>query len=81
MEFESVLKDGYVVAADDWLGVVVVWDGTTKFEIWRQAGTDAFYCIDWFSDRVDNTFAAKQRAKKWIAETYDKMEVFFGEAA
>ena len=81
MDFESVLKDGYVVAADDWLGVVVVWDGTTKFEMWRQRDVDAWMCVDWFSTSVENAFAAKQRARKWLAKTYDQMERFFGEAA
>lgn len=81
MDFESVLKDGYVVAADDWLGVVVVWDGTTKFEMWRQRDENTWMCVDWFGTSVDSAFAAKQRARKWLANTYEKMEQFFGEAA
>lgn len=81
MNFENVLNDGYVVAADDWLGVVVVWDGKTKFEMFKQRDADTWVCVDYFGATVATASDAKLRARKWLANTYDKMEQFFGEAA
>jgi hypothetical protein len=81
MSLESALREGYIVAADSWLDVVVVWDGTTKFEMYKQRDLDTWVCIDYFSTTVANAFEAKVRAKKWIANTYETLEKFFGEAA
>ena len=78
MEFESMLGNGYVVAADDWMNVVIVWNGSATFNVWSQrsetdwAECDAFTVYD-----VSDVFEAKRVAKRWIDARYNEMEEYF----
>lgn len=74
MTFEDVLGGGYVVAADSWLNMIVVWNGSATFNVWSHVEGDAYRLAETFTRKVDSAFHAKTIARKWIAQTYDDME-------
>lgn len=81
MNLELVLQYGCIVAADDWLEVVVVWDGDRKFEVFRERETGVWACADYWSTSVSSLKEAKLCARKRLANIYEQMEKFYGEAA
>lgn len=78
---ESVLETGYVVAADDWMGVIVVWNGSRTFEVHAMIDGVPARVTDTFTREVDCAWAAKLAARKWIANVYEEMQDYHGEAA
>lgn len=74
MTFEDVLGGGYVVAADSWMNMIVVWNGSATFNVWSHVEGDTYRLAETFTRKVDNAFNAKTHARKWIAQTYDDME-------
>lgn len=85
MDFETMLGDGYVVAADDWMNVVIVWNGHSTFNVWSQRSpTDWANCDVFTYDAgigVENVWHAKQIALTWIHRQYNEMEQYFGQEA
>lgn len=82
MTLEQILDGGYVVAADDWLNMLVVWNGSGTFNVWSHVEGDAYRNTDVFTKYgVANAFEAKRHARKWLANVYDQMERTYGEAA
>lgn len=81
MNLEDVLKFGCIVAADDWMEVVVVWNGDRMFEVHHEREDGVWVCADFWSCNVASVEEAKTRARKYLANLYDKMERFYGEAA
>lgn len=81
MNLEDVLGGGYVVAADDWMNLMVVWNGSGTFNVYTMATTEIYKNVDSFYILVANAYDAKRVARKYIANKYDDMERFFGEAA
>lgn len=82
MDFETILGNGYVVAADDWMNFVVVWNGSATFNVWSQRSqTDWAECEGFTHYEVKDAFHAKQIAKNWIAERYTEMEEYFEKEA
>lgn len=75
MTFEQILDGGYVVAADDWLNMIVVWNGREMFDVWSHVEGDAYRNIDVFTRyNIMTPRMAKVAAKKWLANVYDEME-------
>ena len=82
MEFETMLGGGYVVAADSWMNVVIVWNGSATFNVWSQRSeTDWAECNAFTHYDVQSAFHAKQIAQNWIASQYTEMEEYFGQEA
>ena len=81
MTFEQILDGGYVVAADDWLNMVIVWNGSGTFNVYAHVEGDAYRSTDCFTRAVANAYEAKLAARKWIANTYDSMERYYGQEA
>lgn len=81
MNFEDVLGGGYVVAADDWMNLMVVWNGSATFNVYSLVSDDTYVAVDVFTREVASAFEAKTAARKWIANQYDEMERYYGEAA
>ena len=82
MTLEQILDGGYVVAADDWLNMLVVWNGSGTFNVWSHVEGDAYRNVDMFTKYgVANAFEAKCHARKWLANVYVETETFMGEAA
>lgn len=82
MTLEQILEDGYVVAADEWLNMIVVWNGCGTFNVWSQVESDAYRNTDCFTKYgAASPHEAKQIARKRLAKIYDQMEQFYGEAA
>jgi hypothetical protein len=82
MNFDTVLGDGYVVANDDYLNLLVVWNGSATFNVWSKRDENTWVECEVFTHyELDNTFHAKQIAKNWIAEQYRIMEEYFGQEA
>ena len=74
MNLERALGNGYIVASDSWLNVIVVWDGTGWFKMYRQVDTDAWVQVDSVWSSVFNTYGAKTHAKKLISIKYNELE-------
>ena len=82
MDFETLLGNGYVVAADDWMNFVVVWNGSATFNVWSQRSTtDWAECEVFTHYEVRDAAHAKLIARKWIAARYTEMEEYFGQEA
>lgn len=82
MTLEQILDGGYVVAADDWLNMIVVWNGSATFNVWSHVAGDTYRNVDVFTKyQVSNAFEAKRHARKWLANMYLEMERYHGEAA
>lgn len=82
MEFESMLGNGFVVAADDWMNVVIVWNGSATFGVWSQRSeTDWAECDAFTHYDVEDVFHAKAIAENWVAKRYNEMEEYFGQEA
>lgn len=78
---ESILETGYAVAADDWMGVVVIWNGSGTFEVWTMYEGVPRSLTDTFLRPVTSAWEAKLAARKWLANQYDEMERYHGVAA
>jgi len=77
MTFEDIVDGGYVVAADDWMNMLVVWNGSATFNVWSLVEDNAYREVDVFARyEVSNAFEAKQIARKWLANIYDQMETY-----
>jgi hypothetical protein len=76
MTFEDIVDGGYVVAADDWLNMLVVWNGSATFNVWSLVEDNAYRSVECFTRRVSHAFEAKQVARKWLANIYDQMETY-----
>lgn len=81
MTLEQMVRDKYVVAADDWMNMVVVWNGSVTFEVYSNTNGPEYSWQKAFRHRCANVFEAKRIAQKWIADQYNMMEAYFGEAA
>ena len=58
MTFEQILDGGYVVAADDWLNMVIVWNGSGTFNVYAHVEGDAYRSTDCFTRAVANAYEA-----------------------
>jgi hypothetical protein len=75
MTFEDIVDGGYVVAADDWLNMLVVWNGSNTFNVWSLADENAYRNVDVFTRyNVITPRMAKDIARKWLANIYDQMQ-------
>jgi hypothetical protein len=82
MDFNTVLGNGYVVASDDYMNLLVVWNGSATFNAWSKRDENTWVECEGFTHyEVENAFHAKQIAKNWIAEQYRIMEEYFGQEA
>ena len=82
MTFEQILNDGYVVAADDWMNVIIVWNGSGTFNVWSHVEGDAYRRTDIFMKfGLENAYQAKLYARKWIQNVYDEMDGYFNQEA
>lgn len=78
MTLEQIVDGGYVVAADDWLNMIVVWNGSATFNVWAHVEGNTYRNTDAFTRyNVSHAHAAKQIARKWLANVYDQMEGYF----
>ncbi len=77
MTFEDIVDGGYVVAADDWLNMLVVWNGSATFNVWSLVEDNAYREVDVFTRyNVSHAHHAKQIARKWLANIYEQMETY-----
>jgi hypothetical protein len=82
MTLEQILDGGYVVAADDWLNMIVVWNGSGTFNVWAHVEGDAYRNTDCFTRyQVSSAFEAKRIARKWLANVYEEMDGYFNREA
>ena len=89
MTFEDVLGGGYVVAADSWLNMIVVWNGSATFNVWSNVEGDAYRLAETFTRKVDgdgsaggsSAFHAKTIARRWLANVYEEMDGHFNREA
>jgi hypothetical protein len=77
MTLEQILDNGYVVAADDWMNVIVVWNGSATFNVWSEADVNAYRNVECFTKQVSNALEAQRHARAWIQNVYDEMEGFY----
>lgn len=77
MTLEQITKDSYIVAADDWMNVVVEWNGSATSNVRSNVSGDDWVNKDCFTHRAESAFAAKKVAADWIANQYTQMEVYF----
>ena len=60
MTFEQILNDGYVVAADDWMNVIIVWNGSGTFNVWSHVEDNAYRRTNTFMKfDIENAYQAK----------------------
>lgn len=77
MTFEDIVDGGYVVAADDWLNMIVVWNGHDIFNVWSLADENAYRNVECFTRyNVITPRMAKDVGRKWLANIYDQMETY-----
>lgn len=82
MTLEQILDGGYVVAADDWMNMIVVWNGSGTFNVWAHVEGNAYRNTDMFTKYgVANAFEAKRIARNWLANVYDQMDGYFNAEA
>ena len=89
MTLEQILDGGYVVAADDWMNMIVVWNGSATFNVWAQVEGNAYRNTDCFTKKVDgdgsaggaSAFHAKTIARRWLANVYEEMDGHFNREA
>lgn len=83
MTLEQILEHGHVVvAADDWMNMIVVWNGHDTFNVWSHVEDDAYRNTDVFTRyNIMTPRMAQVAARKWLANVYDEMERSYGEAA
>lgn len=82
MTFEQILNDGYVVAADDWMNVIVVWNGSGTFNVWSHVEDNAYRRTETFMKfGLEDAYEAKLYARKWIQNVYDEMDSYFNREA
>jgi hypothetical protein len=75
MTFEDIVDGGYVVAADDWLNMLVVWNGSNTFNVWSLADENSYRNVDVFTRyNIITPRMAKDVARKWLANIYDQMQ-------
>ena len=48
MTFEQMLGYGYVVAADDFLNAIVVWNGKGTFDVYTEDSYAVSFCLGSF---------------------------------
>jgi len=78
MKLEEILDDGYVVAADGWMNVVVVWNGSVTFNVYSHVEDREYKHSDTFVHYgCFEVQKAKRVAKNWINGLYDHMEKYF----
>lgn len=74
MTLEKLTNLGFIVAADDELDCVVLWDGVSKFELYKRINPkhyngQGWKCCDWFSCGVCcDVKVARMRAKEYLAD-------------
>ena len=74
MNLQALLENGYIVAADDWLRMAVVWDGNSTFNVYKNRDEDVWVLEDVFvSARINGHYSAKCQANSWIQFQYDKL--------
>ena len=75
MNLERLLEDGVIVAADDWLNMIVIWNGSATFNVWSHVEGDAYRNVDSFTRyNIQNVAMAKLSGRKYLANVYDQME-------
>lgn len=80
MTLEQILNEGYLVAADDWMNVIVHWNGSATYVVYRNV-EDAWVPHDRFILGTKNTYDAKQKARHYLNGYYNDMAHHFGQAA
>lgn len=75
MNLENVIGNGYAVAADSWLNVIVIWDGSGLFKMYRQIDVDAWTQVDSDWIYVRDAYSAKVQAQRWIDHEYENLEL------
>ena len=82
MTMEQLLKCGYIVEADDWMNLVVVWNGSATFNVYCPIDANEYREVDCFTRyNCSNVWNARLIARKWIADRYSEMENYFGQEA
>lgn len=81
MTLEQILDGGYAVASDDWMGYMVVWNGSATFNVWSHVEDGQYRLVETFTRSVANAYAAKVSARKWIANVYEEMDGYFNREA
>lgn len=82
MTLEQILEHGCVVAADDWMNMIVVWNGHDIFNVWSHVEGDAYRNTDVFTRyNIMTPRMAKVAAKKWLANVYDEMDGYYNREA
>ena len=74
MTFEQMLGYGYVVAADDFLNAIVVWNGKGTFDVYTEDSYRCFRLVVSFTRHVQTHHEAKKTALKWISAEYNSLE-------
>lgn len=68
MNLQGLTEIGVIVAADEELDCLVLWNEDTKFELFRRQKDGTWRCCDWFSCGVVGVPHARQRAKEYLAD-------------
>ena len=74
MTFEQMLGYGYVVASDDFLGAIIVWNGKETFDVFTEDDYRSYRFVVCFSQNVKDASEAKKTALKWISAEYNSLE-------
>lgn len=69
MNLQGLTDIGFIVAADDELDCIVLWDSVSKFELYKRQKDGTYRCCDWFNCGVCcDVKLARMRAKEYLAD-------------
>lgn len=78
MTLEQILDGGYAVASDDWMNMIVVWNGHDIFNVWSEVEENTYRNVDFFTQyNIITPRMAKEVGRKWIQNVYDQMEGYY----
>lgn len=73
MNIYEAINDGWVVGADEWLSLIVVWYGGATFIVFSENSNRSWVENDVFTDYEANSSNASLKAKKYFERIHEEM--------
>jgi len=73
MNIYEAINGGQVVGADEWLNMIVVWNGGATFNVFSENSNRSWVENDVFTDYKANSSNASLKAKKYFERIHEEM--------
>lgn len=73
MNFKEIISYGDIVCENDSLGMVIVWDGKNKFQVFDVWNLDNVLEVDSFTCHTKNLNSAKMAAENYFDELFQEV--------